>query len=174
MKIKQSVSETLKRQIFHLASHGYGSRKISERVNLSRSLVRRIMAERSQEDLKSSFSKGSKLSDFKDIILEKVKDGLTTTRILREIKELGYSGGRTILGEQTAKMRVDLGIASKSKAKRRFETPPGQEMQLDWSPYKVLINGQSVKIHVLGVMSCYSRKLFFAAFRNERQPTEKG
>jgi hypothetical protein len=44
-------------------------------------------------------------------------------------------------------------------------------MQLDWSPYKVKINGQLVKIHVLGVISCYSRKLFFAAFRNERQGT---
>lgn len=134
-------------------------------------MVRRVIAEAAPDDLKNKHCDGSKLSSFHQIISDKVAMGLTTTRILREIRDLGYSGGRTILAELAAKLRVDHGIVRKPKAKRRFETDPGQEMQLDWSPYKVQINGRLVKIHVLGVMSGYSRKVFFAAFRNERQGT---
>lgn len=171
MKTKQPVSESVKTQILHLVAHGYGSRKISQIADISRSLVRRIIAEASLEDLKSKCSTAPKLSSFHKIISDKVAQGLTTTRILREIRELGYSGGRTILGELVARIRFDHGLTRKSPIKRRFETDPGQEMQLDWSPYKVKINGQLVKIHVLGVVSCHSRKLFFAAFRNERQST---
>ncbi len=169
MKTKQSISESVKKQILHLAAHGYGSRKISQRADISRSLVRRILAESSPEERVTA--DGPKLSRFQQIISEKVAQGLTTTRILREIKELGYSGSRTILGEMVAKMRLENGIVRKTSVKRRFETDPGQEMQLDWSPYRVKINGQLVKIHVLGVISGYSRKLFFTAFRNERQGT---
>jgi len=171
MKIKQPISESLKKQILHLAAHGYGSRNIAIRVDISRSLVRRVLAENLPEDLKSGTSGGSKLAQFQQVITEKVLLGLTTTRILRDIRDIGYSGSRTILGELVAKIRVDNGITRKPTAKRRFETDPGQEMQLDWSPYHVQINGKRVKVHVLGVISCYSRKLFFAAFRNERQAT---
>lgn len=171
MKIKQPISESLKKEILHLAAHGYGSRNIAIRVDISRSLVRRVLAESSPEELKVGASGGSKLAQFQQVITEKVLLGLTTTRILRDIRDIGYSGSRTILGELVAKIRVDNGITRKPTVKRRFETDPGQEMQLDWSPYHVQINGKRVKIHVLGVISCYSRKLFFAAFRNERQAT---
>lgn len=169
MKTKQPISESVKKQVLHLSAYGYGSRKISQRADVSRSLVRRILAESLPEEVETADR--PKLSKYQEIISEKVTKGLTTTRILREIRDLGYSGGRTILGELVAKIRVDNGIVRKSLVKRRFETDPGQEMQLDWSPYKVKINGQLVKIHVLGIISCYSRKLFFSAFRNERQST---
>jgi len=171
MKTRKSVDESLKQQIIHLAAHGYGSRKIVQRLDVSRSLVRRVLSEASPEELKKGSSAGSKLEPFMQVISEKALKELTTTRILREIKELGYMGSRTILGELVAKIRADNGLTRKLAAKRRFETAPGEEFQVDWSPYKVPINGKLVKIHVLGVISGYSRKLFFAAFKNERQGT---
>jgi len=171
MKTKQEIPELLRKQVLSLAAYGYGSRKIAQRAIISRSLVRRILEEASPEDLNTKGCNGSKLSAYSEIIDQKVLEGLTTTRILREIKDIGYSGGRTILGELVARIRIDNGITRKSSIKRRFETNPSQEMQLDWSPYRVSINGKMVKIHVLGVISGFSRKLFFAAFRNERQST---
>ena len=54
MKTKQPVSESVKKQILHLVAHGYGSRKISQIADISRSLIRRIIAEASLEDLKAS------------------------------------------------------------------------------------------------------------------------
>jgi len=68
MKIKQPISESLKKQILHLAAHGYGSRNIAIRVDISRSLVRRVLAENLPEDLKSGTSGGSKLAQFQQVI----------------------------------------------------------------------------------------------------------
>lgn len=171
MKTKKEIPESLKKQILHLAVHGYGSRKISLRASISRSLVRRVLEEVSPEERKANGANGSKLSAYSEIIDQKVLSGLTTTRILREIKDLGYSGGRTVLAELVARIRLDNGITKKPSIKRRFETVMAAEMQVDWSPYNVNINGKMVKIHILGVISGFSRKLFFAAFRNERQNT---
>jgi hypothetical protein len=44
-------------------------------------------------------------------------------------------------------------------------------MQIDWSPFRVLIGGVIRIIHVLGCLLCASRKLWVYAYRNERQPT---
>lgn len=44
-------------------------------------------------------------------------------------------------------------------------------MQIDWSPYNVLIAGCLVTVHAFGCLLCSSRKLFVHFFRNERQST---
>ena len=97
------------------------------------------------------------------------------TRILREIRQLdgkGYQGGRTILAEHVRKLRAELPLqAKRKKVRRRFETKIGVEMQIDWSPYDVLIDGKLTRIHALGCLLCYSRKLHVRFYRNERQST---
>jgi hypothetical protein len=44
-------------------------------------------------------------------------------------------------------------------------------MQVDWSIYTVKIAGKPVRVHALGVLLCYSRKLFLNFYKDERQPT---
>jgi transposase len=79
--------------------------------------------------------------------------------------------GRTILADCVRELRSQLTIEPKKSVKRRFETAVGQELQLDWSPYQVLIGGRNVKIHVLGCLMAWSRKLYAYAFLDERQST---
>ena len=55
--------------------------------------------------------------------------------------------------------------------KRRFETDPGKEMQVDWSPFRLKIGGKLLLVHALTVILCYCRKLFLVFFRDERQHT---
>ncbi len=97
-----------------------------------------------------------------------MKKGLTTTRILREIAELGYTGGRSILGDHVRSLRTDT---SKPRAKRRFETPPAEELQLDWSPYSVPIAGKVTRVVAFAAILCWSRKLHVRFYRDERQAT---
>lgn len=96
---------------------------------------------------------------------------LTTTRILREIRELGYSGGRTILGEMVSRIRSQAPLKKRKQVKHRFETPVGLEIQVDWSPGIVSIANQSVRVHVLGMLLCSSRKVFYSIHRNEQLST---
>ena len=57
------------------------------------------------------------------------------------------------------------------KVFRRFETDPGKESQVDWSPYRVLIAGVATVVHAFSLVLCFSRRLYIRLFRNERLPT---
>ena len=106
---------------------------------------------------------------FRKGIEERANKDLSSSRIFREIKQLGYTGGKTILGTAVREIKAQKPFQKNRQVKRRFETSAGHEMQIDWSPGTVLIGGEPTKIHVLGVLLCYSRKVFYAIYRGERQ-----
>lgn len=149
----------------------YSARQISPRVNASRKLVARVLQEHGLQSSPQRSPDTSKLEPFQDLIELRVRKSLTTTRILRELKDLGYKGGRTILGQRVRELQVKLTIEPKKAIKRRFETDLAEELQIDWSPYLVLVGGRTIRIHVLGCLLAWSRKLYVYAFRDERQST---
>lgn len=57
---------------------------------------------------------------------------LTGSRLLREIKELGYAGGYTVLKDFLRTVRP----ATPPPFERRFETPPGRQAQVDFAFFK--------------------------------------
>lgn len=169
MQLKD-LDETTRNKILEMAQNKeISDRKIAGSLGVSRSLVGRAKQEAGLPE-NTPTSHQSLLDPYKEYIITRVAEGLTTTRILREIRSLGYSGGRTILGELAGELRAKIN-PSRGKVKRRFETYPGAECQIDWSPVKVLINEKPVKIHVLGIVLSHSRKLFCAVFQNEQTST---
>jgi Mu transposase, C-terminal domain/Integrase core domain len=50
----------------------------------------------------------------------------------------------------------------------RVETPPGDQLQIDFGQKRILIAGASVRIFLLVAVLSYSRRLFVKAFLNER------
>jgi len=167
---KTILSPETRKEIIRLHAF-YGSREIARRVGYSRKIVRRVLCEQGALPPPERTAKGSKLDPFRATIEEKVEKDLTVSRILREIREQGYSGGRTILADYVRTVRAKQGLRPHKTVKRRFETRPGEEMQIDWSPFRVPIAGIPTVIHVLGCHLCASRKLWVHAYRNERQPT---
>jgi transposase len=167
----KEVSKETRDEIIDLKKKGYGTRRIVPRVGLSRKVVRRILTEEGLLEAAGQQPEQSKLAPFKDAIEEKVEVGLTSSRIFREVKELGYQGKRTILADLARSIRARKAPQPNKKVKRRFETRPGREMQIDWSPYWVPIAGVVVLVHALGCLLCASRKLFLYFFRDERQST---
>ena len=153
--------------IIDLASHD-SARGIAKRLQLSRKIVRRVLGE---ENLLPPKKPPTRLSAFTQAIAERVKKDLTTTRILREIQELGYQGSRTILGDHIRHLRAQMPLAARRKIRCRFETEPGNEMQVDWSLYTVPIGGKPTRVHILGIILASSRKVHYAAYQNERQAT---
>jgi transposase len=158
------------RQILHLHEQGYGTREIARRVLRNRKFVRRILRAQGHDPSRSRrASAASKLDPFREAIQERVDKHLTTTRILREIRALGYSGGRTILAEYVCSL-PGSGIPRKP-GKRRFETRPGVEMQVDWSVYTVPIAGRPERVHALGCVLGHSRLIHVRFYRDEREST---
>ena len=164
------VPQSIRQEIVNLHAF-YGSREISRRVALSRKIVRRILAEEGALEKPASTKPASKLEPFHAMIKEKVTTGLSVSRILREIRSQGYRGGRSILAAYVQTLRDPLSPSSHKTVKRRFETPPGEEMQIDWSPYRVSIAGVSRVVYAFGCLLCSSRKLWVHFYSNERQTT---
>lgn len=171
------IPDELRQEILRLQPF-YSARKISPRVELSRKMVGRVLHEhglppgpRTRPQPSEPDSDTSKLDAFRLVVAEKMAQGLKVTRILREIHKLGYQGGRTILGDYVRQLRAQTGAVPSNSVKRRFETGEAEEMQIDWSPYEVPLGGHLTKIHVLGCLLAWSRKLYAYAFRDERQPT---
>ena len=160
-----------RQRIVELFRMQYGTRKIAKRMGTSRKVVRRILAEQGLTNACEK-KRARKIDPFLEVISRKVQAGLTTSRILREIKELGYTGGRTMLAEYAGSLRTKLDIQSRRpSAKRRFETDPAVEMQIDWSPGWAEIAKSKTRIHVLGMIMAHSRKLFIGIYRNEKEST---
>jgi transposase len=162
-----------RRQISDLRKAGYGMRKIADRVGCDRKTVRAALEKAGLlgASLPPERSKQpkSKLDGFTARIKEKVDKGLTVTRIHRELREVGYTGGRTILANHVSKTRPPR--ASTKKIRRRFTTNPGKEMQIDWSPYQVPIAGKVTTVHAFGALLHHSRKTHVRFYENERQST---
>lgn len=158
------------RQILHLHQQGYGTRAIARRVLRNRKLVRRLLLAAGQDlSRPPRSSAASKLDPFREAIRERVDKHLTTTRILREIRALGYTGGRTILSAYVGSLPGAR--PPRTPAKRRFETRPGVEMQVDWSVYTVPIAGQPERVHALACVLGHSRRVHVRFYRDEREST---
>ena len=164
----KNVTTEDREQIVQLKACGYGTRRIADRLGHSRKVIRRILVEEGLLGAKPA--RLSKLDEYRSLIHDKVQKDLTTSRILREIRNSGYTGGRTILAEYVRSLRAQLALPPKKKeVKRRFETAPGREIQIDWSPYRVPIAGRECVVHAFGALLCSSRKLWIHFYPNERQ-----
>jgi len=166
----QPLDQDTRDEIIRLHDLGLGTRKIRDGLDVSRQLATAVLAEAGRLT-QAAAQEASKLRPFHDAIARRVALGLTTSRILREIREMGYLGGRTILAEHVRPLRAALALAPKKTVKRRFETDLGEEMQIDWSPYLVPVAGRPTKVHALGCLLCASRKLHLGFYRDERQAT---
>lgn len=70
---------------------------------------------------------------FEDYLRERIAawPELTGARLLREIRELGYGGGNTALKDFLRKIRPSAPVAL------RYETPAGQQAQVDFAEFRV-------------------------------------
>lgn len=138
---------------------GASVRSLSRLFEISRNTVRRILRDHakdreSHEILPRKPVRASKLDNFKPKIAELLKKFPTISglRMYEELKILGYDGGITIL-------RDFLKCARKSEIEPviRFETGPGQQGQMDWSPYKIRFRREGLK-----EVQCFSYVLGFS------------
>lgn len=162
-------------EILRLRSNGMGKRAIARKLGRDVKAVRRAIARHGDPAPREVVPtvpqerSDSKLAPYYDVIAEKAAQGLTGKRILREITEQGYEGSRTILLDHLRTIRAQRKPAQRTF--RRFETGPAEEMQVDWSPYRVMVGGVLRVIHCFAMLLCYSRYLFVGFHRDERLPT---
>ena len=84
-----------------------------------------------------------------------LEDGVfNSEKLFFEIRQQGYTGGKTILKDYMKPFRE----TAKKKYTVRYETLPGEQMQVDWKEVgEVVIEGRKVMLSLFVAVLGYSR-----------------
>ncbi len=164
-------------EVARRAKRGDSRRSIARALGISRKTVARMLTEladrRAAGDdvLARELPPGraprpSKLDPWLDRIADLVAEypDIRATRVLEELQAMGFDGSYTIVREHLKQIRPK----PKRRAAQLVETAPGQQAQVDWSPYE-LADGTAV--YAFSVVMSYSRCQYLHFCRDMRQPT---
>ena len=155
------------RQIRLLREAGFGAKRIAAEVGVARNTVRRYLR---NPGASVQVRPGRRVLD---------EDGRSQARELM----VGAAGGNAVVVQQMlAERGIEVGVRAVQRAVAeqrrearatqlatvRFETPPGDQMQIDFGEKWVSIGGQLVRVFLLVAVLSYSRRLFAKAFLNQR------
>lgn len=110
-----------------------------------------------------------KLDPFKPYLQERLQAGVWNGRVLlRELKERAYTGGYTILTDWLRPQRR----SASAVAVRRFETPPGEQAQVDWGHLgSIDLDGVERQVWGFAFTLGYSRMMMAEAALDQRLGT---
>lgn len=91
---------------------------------------------------------------------------LIGSRIIRELRARGYTGSSSAVYRSLKRLAA---VRVSPKVTERFETPPGQQAQFDWSPYTIELGGARTRVVVFCLVLGYSRRKHYAASLDETQ-----
>lgn len=119
--------------IHKLHALGYTISQIARELHLDRKTVRTHL-QHGTAPVYHQPTRPSKLDAYRDWIRTRLAEApLTATRLLRELRPLGYAGGYSILKAFVAEVRPRPPVP----VVVRFETPPGDQGQADFARFEV-------------------------------------
>ena len=145
--------------IRYLHQQGHSVRDIARELSVSRNTVRTALRAEQRPHYTRPARPNPQLASFTDQIRAMlVEQKFIGTRILRELRALGYRGSPSALYVYLQQVKA---VAAQSRIVERFETPPGQQGQFDWSVYTINLGGQPVKVTLFGLTLAFSRRKFY-------------
>lgn len=116
--------------------HGKNLRTIAGEGGVSVNTVRKYLKYDGPYKYHDRAKLVTKLAPYKDYFSDRIKSAcpvpLPGTVVFQEIKELGYTGGITQLGDYLRSIRP----IAKQEDMLRFETVSGKQMQVDWIEFR--------------------------------------
>jgi transposase len=127
--------------ILELHRQGVSVSAIARRVELDRKTVRRYIAQVLEPPTYGPRQpRISQLQSFEPYLRQRLAafPQLTGRRLHRELRELGYGGGYTILTDLLRKIRPN----EVPPFEVRFETPPGRQAQVDFAHFRTVFTDE--------------------------------
>jgi transposase len=154
--------------IRELSGQGLGSKRIARQVGVSRNSVRRYLAGATVGFQERPEARRLDAATQHEVqrLFETVAEGNTVV-VQQELADQGIDVDLRTLQRAVAPLRQ--AARARALATIRFETPPGQQMQIDFGEKVVTIAGTPVTVHLMTVVLGYSRRLYCQAFLAERQ-----
>lgn len=155
-------------EIHRLKDMQFSIRQIAKTLNMDRGTVTRYIK---HPDITRKPRQGrpSKLDPFREIIKEMVEryPKVNAPVVLRKITDKGFDGEITIVRKYIRVLKYDIGG---KQAFIRFESQPGQQIQIDWGHFGSLVyGGSSRKLYALAVIESHSRMLYVVFTHSQKQ-----
>jgi len=151
------LRSTTMHTIRDLAAQGHSIRAIADEVGVARNTVRKYL--RGTPEAVPHPPRGSKLDPFKDQIRRWVQEDrlLNCATMLERLRPLGYTGKVSTIKDFVQPLRPPR--AGKQPV-RRYETTPGEQMQIDWGEFLYTEEGRTHKLYGFTAVLSYSRMRF--------------
>lgn len=109
--------------------------EVARETGMSRNTVKKYLKDGEQPHQLKGCKKESKLDPYKAPVMELMGQGIYNAAVIFDrIRELGYSGGISILKDFIHPLRPPAIVSG--PAIRRFESKPGRQAQMDWGILK--------------------------------------
>ena len=154
-------------EIHRLKGEGNSVRGIARRLGINREAVTKYL--KHPEKVMVKRARPSKLTPFYELIDELLKEDpyVKAPVILQRISGVGFEGEISILRDYLRKKR---GQIKDRQAFIRFESEPGEQMQVDWGHFGSLSCGDtSRRLYALAVVESYSRMLYVEFTHSQKQ-----
>jgi transposase len=172
------MNEELRHEIVRRRQGGASMRRIAQDLGLARETVQNVIR-RWQAERAGSASSGpvpvpirrpSLVDPFTDTIqqlLQRYPD-ITIVRVFEELRAKGFPGGLTIVRERVLELRPQ----PRREPVLRFETPPGDQAQMDYSTYDLdfTVEGRR-RVHLFSYILSFSRRQYLHFVETQDLPT---
>lgn len=155
-------------QIQALFSKGWGKKRIARELGISRTTVKRYIANKTWQPYKSPTRK-KKLAGLETWLEECFYTHRGNAVVVHQelLRQHGIHVHICTVERAVKPFRQKL--VSEAKATVRFETPPGKQMQIDFGTLTVMIGNEPKRVHFFAAVLGYSRRQYVQAFLHERQ-----
>jgi transposase len=162
------VEQEVVRQMRVLAEAGWGAKRIAREVGVARNTVRRYLRSRGEAE-RQERPEARRLTQAEQKRAEELWEGQAEGNavvVQALLAEQGVEASVRTVQRAVRDRRQQVHAAAVATV--RFETAPGQQMQVDFGEKKVSIGGHLVKVFLLVAVLSFSRRLFVRAFLAER------
>jgi transposase len=157
-------------EIKELKSQGHSIRAIARMTGHSRNTIRKVLAEKKPEPFHSP-DRTSKLDEFKEYVGNRYQEcALSAVRIVEEIRSMGYTGSIQTVRRYLQSLRPSRTALQKMTV--RFETPPGQQGQVDWGYAGRFADAADrlINIYIFAMVLGFSRMMYVSFTTSMKLP----